>query len=68
MDERNDVVWISRLLVDGLLVPATDSYVNSFLGIIGFSELILDILEDYEDEQQEDDEDKHRSGGRNIKR
>ena len=48
------MVKIYRSLVDGLLVAATESYVNSFLGIVGSSRGIRDRLEDEGDEQQED--------------
>ena len=56
MNERNDVVRISRLLVDGLLVSAIENYANSVFGIVGFSEGIRDRLKDERDEQHEDDE------------
>ena len=56
MNERNGVVRVSRLLVDGFLVTATESYANSVLSIVGSSEGIRDRLKDKRDEQHEDDE------------
>ena len=48
MNERNEV-RISRLLVNELLVAATESYVNSILGIVDSSEGIRDRLKEKRD-------------------
>ena len=50
------MVRTSRLLVDGLLVAARGSCLSSFIGIVGSSEGIRDILEDEGDEQHKEDE------------
>ena len=50
------MVRTSKLLVDGLLVMAIESYANSFLGIVGSSEGIQNRVRDEGDDQHEDDE------------
>ena len=55
MNERNEL-RISLLLVDELLVAATESYVDSVLGVVNSSKFLRDRLKDERDEQLEDDE------------
>ena len=63
MSERNEV-RISLLLVNELLVAATESCVDSFLDIVGSSEGTRDRLEEEEDKQQNDDERNEEAGKR----
>ena len=49
MNERNEL-RISLLLVDELLIAATESYVDSVVGVVHSSEFLRDRLKDERDE------------------